>query len=229
MSAEKVARLIADFDRPEASRIRSRVVPFDHLHHASLEPHHQPLSQQAKPPSPRPQQMQPKPIAVPEDDGYERGRSEGYAAALAELEQRLEQEKQTLAAQAAEERQQLLGEIATRLAGDIAELGNQLQERIAGVTARLLEPLISNDVQKQAIATFIEHLSSITTDSRRPVLRITGPSELLEMIRAKLGVRAIALDLRAGPDAEASIVIDQVVIETRLKIWSERLKLAVQS
>ncbi len=125
--------------------------------------------------------MQPKPPLVQEDDGYERGRAEGYASALAEFERRIEQEKQALAAQAAEERQQLLNETAAKLAGDIAEMGDQLQGRIAGVAARLLEPLISNAVQKQAVTAFIEHLSSITTDSRRPVLRITGPSDLLRI------------------------------------------------
>ncbi|MET0705538.1 MAG: hypothetical protein ABWY82_01655 [Tardiphaga sp.] len=228
MSAEKVARLIADFDRPESSRPRSRVVPFDHLHHSSLQSQHQPLVSQAPPQPQRLPQMQPTPIVMP-DDGYERGRTEGYAAAVAELEQRLEQERQALAAHAAAERQQLLGEIAAKLAGDIAEASDRLQDKVAGVAARLLEPLISNDVQKQAVATFIEHLSSIATDSRRPVMRITGPAQLLDLIRSKLGPRAISLDLRAGSEAEASIVIDQIVIETRLKIWSERLKLAVQS
>lgn len=232
MSAEQVARLIADFDRPEPPKTRSRVVPFDHLHHSSVQPQHQPLLQKAKQqPSFQPQpQMQPKPLPVQEqDDGYERGRADGYASALAEFEQRLEQEKLVLATQAADERQQLLNETAVKLAGDITEMGDQLQGRIAGVAARLLEPLISNAVQKQAVASFIEHLSSITTDSRRPVLRITGPSELLELIRSKLGVRAIASELRAGPETEASIVVDQIVLETQLKIWTERLKMAVQS
>jgi flagellar biosynthesis/type III secretory pathway protein FliH len=231
MSAEQVARLIADFDRPEPPKTRSRVVPFDHLHHSSLQPQHQPLLQKAKQqPSFQPQpQMQSKPLPVQEDDGYERGRAEGYASALAEFEQRMEQEKQALVAQAAEERQQFLNETAAKLAGDIAEMGDQLQGRIAGVAARLLEPLISNAVQKQAVTAFIEHLSSITTDSRRPVLRITGPSDLLELIRSKLGVRAIASELRAGPETEASIVVDQIVLETQLKIWTERLKMAVQS
>ncbi|SEH76087.1 hypothetical protein [Tardiphaga sp. OK245] len=231
MSAEQVARLIADFDRPEPPKTRSRVVPFDHLHHSSLQPQHQSLLQKAKQqPSFQPQpQMQPKPLPVQEDDGYERGRAEGYASALAEFEQRMEQEKQALVAQAAEERQQFLNETAAKLAGDITEMGDQLQGRIAGVAARLLEPLISNAVQKQAVTAFIEHLSSITTDSRRPVLRITGPSDLLELIRSKLGVRAIASELRAGPETEASIVVDQIVLETQLKIWTERLKMAVQS
>ena len=37
MSSEKVARLLADFDRQEPQKARSRVVPFDHAQHSSCE------------------------------------------------------------------------------------------------------------------------------------------------------------------------------------------------
>ncbi|OYU87412.1 MAG: hypothetical protein CFE29_23650 [Bradyrhizobiaceae bacterium PARB1] len=228
MSAEKVARLIADFDRPESAKPRSRVVPFDHLHHSAIRPQHQPLIEK------QPRALQPQPLvekqpAAAEDDGYERGLADGYARAKTEFEQKLEQERQAFAAQATEERRQLLNETAAKLAADVTEAGNELQDRIAGVTARILEPMITSAAQKQAVASFIDHLSSIATDVRRPVLRLTGPSELLELIRNKLGVRAIAIELRPGPELEASITIDQVVLETQLKVWADRLKLALQN
>ena len=35
MSTEQVARLLANFDRPEPSKGRSRVVPFDHALHSN--------------------------------------------------------------------------------------------------------------------------------------------------------------------------------------------------
>lgn len=228
MSAEKVARLIADFDRPDTVKPRSRVVPFDHLHHSAVRPQHQPLIEK-QPRAPQPQPLVEKKPAVVEDDGYERGLADGHAKAKAEFEQKLDEERQALAAQASDEREQLLNETAARLAADVTEAGNELQNRIAGVIARILEPMITSAAQKQAVASFIDHLSSITTDVRRPVLRLTGPTELLELIRNKLGVRAIAIELRPGPEPEASITIDQVVLETQLKVWTDRLKLALQN
>lgn len=241
MSAEKVARLIADFDRPDTVKPGSRVVPFDHLHHSTARPQYQPLVEKTPRPAqlqplvekqPRVSQLQPlvekQPVA-PEENGYERGLAEGYAVAKAEFEQQLEREQRTLAEQAAEERQKLLNEVAAKFAADVTEAGNELQNRIAGVTARILEPLILNAAQKQAVTNFIDHLSSITTDVRRPVLRLTGPAELLELIRTKLGVRAIAIELRPGPEVEASITIDQVVLETQLQAWTDRLKMAIQN
>jgi hypothetical protein len=211
MSSEKVARLLASFDQPELQKARSRVIPFDYAQHTGPKV-------QSRPASPPP---------ADEDDAYQRGRSNGYATALAEFEQKLAEEKHRLGMELAEERHKLLNEMATRIAGDIAEAGAQLEARIAGVTARILEPLISSAVQKQAVATFVEQLASVAADVRRPALRVTCPAELVEVLRGKLAVRAIAVELRAAPVAEVSVTVDQVFLETQMKLWAERLKFAV--
>lgn len=210
MSTEQVARLLADFDRQEPSKGRSRVVPFDHALHSNTK---------AQPP---------KPVGPPpEDDAYQRGLSAGYATARTEYERKLNDEREKFETRLGEERSDLLNETAARIADNIGDVGKQLEARIAGVTARILEPLISSAVQRQAAASFVEKLSSITGDSRRPLLRITGPSELIELVRSKLGARLIAVELRAEPVAEVSVVVDQTVLETQVKIWAERLKFAV--
>jgi hypothetical protein len=220
MSAEKVARLIADFDRPEPAKPRSRVVPFDHLHHSTVRPQHQPLVEKPRAPPP--------PIIAPEDEAYDRGLADGHAKAMAEFEQRLAQDRHAAAVEAEEERQRLLDDVATKLATDLIETGTMLQARIAGAAARILEPLVNGLIQAQAVAHFVEHLGAIATEARRPVLRLTGPSDLLDLIRNKLGVRAISVELRPGPEPEVSITIDQTVLETQLKVWTDRLKLAIQ-
>ena len=138
MSSEKVARLLTDFDLPDQQKGRSRVVPFDHTQHSSAKP-------QPKPPVPPAQR---------EDDAYQRGRTEGYAAAAAEYEQKLNGESQKLRAVLTEERDKLLNDTAAKIARDIAEIGNQLETKIAAVTARVLEPFISSAVQKKAVASF---------------------------------------------------------------------------
>ena len=80
MSSEKVARLLTDFDLPDQQKGRSRVVPFDYTQHSNAKP------------QPKPQ----VPPAQREDDAYQRGRTEGYAAAAAEYEQKLNGESQKL-------------------------------------------------------------------------------------------------------------------------------------
>ncbi|WP_454620951.1 hypothetical protein [Bradyrhizobium cenepequi] len=129
--------------------------------------------------------------------------------------------------QLVEEKRSLLNEMATKIASDIAEAGAQLEAKIAGVTARILEPFISNAVQKQAVTTFIEQLASVASDIRRPALRVTCPAELVDVLRSKLAVRSIAVELRAAPVAEVSVTVDQVFLETQMKLWAERLKFTV--
>ncbi len=208
MSADMVARLIADFDRPELPRGRSRVVPFDHALHSG----------------PR---SAPKPAPPPTEDAYQRGVADGYAAAQAEYEQQLNAEKDVFSAQLREQRDALLSEAADKIAGEILAAGSELEAKIAGVTARILEPLISGAVQQQAVAAFVERLSSLASDNLRPALRIAAPSQLIALVRSKLGARAMSVELVAEPVAEVSIIIDQVVLETQLKVWVDRLKFAV--
>ncbi|HEY0331531.1 MAG TPA: hypothetical protein VGC77_20835 [Rhodopseudomonas sp.] len=209
MTADMVARLLTDFDRPEPPRGRSRVVPFDHALHSSPK-------MTAKPAPP-----------PPEENAYQRGVADGYAAALAEYERKLDAEKVKFDARLEDERGALLNETAAGLAGEILELGHAFEARIAGVTARILEPLIVGAVQKQAVASFVEKLSSVASDTLRPALRITAPPELIELLRSKLGPRAMSVDLVAGPVAEVSIIADEVVLETQIKVWADRLKFAV--
>jgi len=209
MSSEKVARLLVNFDPPEPPKVRSRVVPFDHAQHIA-------------------QSVQPKPQVVSnEDEAYQRGKSEGHAAALAEFEEKLADEKARLSAELAAERQSLIDEAAATIARGLVDAGTQLEARIAGVTARVLEPFIASEVQKQAVAAFVEHLASLASDVRRPLLRVTGPVALLDVVRSKLLERSIPADLRVGATAEVSVIVDEVVIETQIKRWGEQLKFAV--
>jgi hypothetical protein len=208
MSAEKVALLLADFDRPDSQKGRGRVVPFDHAVHSGPK-------------------LQSKQVVQPEDDGYQRGIAEGYAAAQAEYELKLNEERERFSAQLDEQRNALLNENAAHIANSVLEVGGQLEAKIAGVTARILEPLISNAIQRQAVAGFVEKLSSFASDGRRPALRIKGPAELIELVRSKLGARSITLEFRVEPVAEVSIAVDEIVLETQVKIWADRLKLAV--
>lgn len=210
MSSEKIARLLTDFDQKEPQKGASRVVPFDHTRHSAAK------SAPAKP-------------AAPQDDPYQRGKLEGYAAALTEYEQKLADERSKFGAELADARQKWLDETAGKIADGVKDVGNQLEAKIAQVVGRILEPLITNVVQKQAVATFVEQLSSITSDSRRPTLRISGPAELLDAVRSKIGVRAMAMEFRTTQTADVSVVVDQAVLETQVKLWAERLKYAVST
>lgn len=211
MSAEQVARLLTHFDRPEPPKGPSRVVPFDQAQHSGTAPRL----------TPRP--VPPLPDA---DDPYERGKAEGEAAAAIAFELQLVEERARLETQLADERRQLVEEAAARIAGSITDAGVQFEARVAATAARVLEPFIANAIQKRAVEAFVEQLSAMVSDATRPVLRLTGPATLLEAVRSKLAARAIAVELRAAPATEISVIADHVVLETQIKLWGERLKFA---
>jgi hypothetical protein len=48
-------------------------------------------------------------------------------------------------------------------------------------------------------------------------------------VRSKFGVRSIAVELRATQGAEVSIIVDELVLETQLKLWVDRMKFSVQA
>ena len=50
---------------------------------------------------------------------------------------------------------------------------------------------------------------------------------MIELVRSKLGCAPITVDLRAEPVAEVSVIVDQIVLETQMKLWADRLKFAV--
>jgi hypothetical protein len=209
MSSEKIARLLTDFDQKDPQKGSSRVVPFDYTRHSA--------AKAAPPPKPAP----------PQDDPYQRGKLEGYAAAIAEYEQKLADERSRSADQLAQERQKWLDETAGKIVDGVKDVGNQLEAKIAQVVGRMLEPIVTNVVQKQAVATFVEQISSLPTDGRRPAMRISGPADLLDSVRNKLGVKAMAVEFRATQAAEVSVAVDDMVLETQIKLWAERLKYVV--
>ena len=58
-----------------------------------------------------------------------------------------------------------------------------------------------------------------------PVFRISGPSNLLDLVRAQLDTeRRMAIEYQVTDTLEIRVVADQTVIETQMSVWAERLK-----
>jgi hypothetical protein len=57
------------------------------------------------------------------------------------------------------------------------------------------------------------------------VFRITGPADLLDLVKAQLdAARRTGIEFRVADTSEIRVVADQTVIETQISAWSERLK-----
>ena len=62
------------------------------------------------------------------------------------------------------------------------------------------------------------------------MFRISGPGDLLELVKAKLGTaQRMDIEYEVAQTVEVRVVTDQVVIETHISMWIERLKAARRS
>lgn len=157
--------------------------------------------------------------AVGERDGREAARQE-YEAALATEKERLE-------TRLAEARQGWVVEQGRELSTLIGSGLACIEETIADVTARLIEPLLVADARKTSLNALKEALRDITTKSEAATIRIEGPEDLLLIMRDSLGG---ANNIIWAPASRCDIHVEtsNTVMETRLEAWLAHLKEALR-
>lgn len=208
MSAEPLARLLTDFDGANREKTRDWVVPFERkLNTVAV--------------------ARAEELTAKTEEAYQRGKSEAQAAALAEQESKLAQEKVRYAIKLAQERERWANEQGATIAAGIADACRNLETEIAAAVARILEPFLSTAITQQAVAAFVDQLAVVAADPSRPVLRVTGPGDLLDAVRRKMGSPTVTIEYRVSEGAEIRAVVDQTVIETQLSAWARRLQDAV--
>jgi hypothetical protein len=155
------------------------------------------------------------------DEAYRRG----YAAGVANSEAKLAEERVHSAVRLGEERAKWSDRQALAIVTGLAESCRELEANIAGSLARILQPFLADEIREKTIAALVDHISALTSDPSRPAFRITGPSDLLEVVRRKLAtMRTVGIVYETADIAEVRLVADQTVIETQMLAWIGRLK-----
>lgn len=177
-------------------------------------------------PQPQPQPQLP-PAAAKEDapvnlldDAYRRG----YAAGVAEGDARLAEERVRSAIRLGEERAKWSDQQAVAIVGGFETSCREIETNIASSVARILLPFLADAVRDKAIGSLVEQIAALTGNSPVPVFKITGPGELLDLVRTQLQAsRRTGIEYEAAETFEVRVVADQTVIETQIAAWSERL------
>lgn len=184
-------------------------------------------------PQPQPQtqahpQLQAPPPPAPEappvnllDDAYRRG----HAAGVADGEARLAEERVRSAIRLGEERAKWSDQQAVAIVSGFEAACREIESNIASSVARILLPFLTEAVRDKAIGSLVEQVAALTGSSPVPVFKVTGPSELLDLVKTQLAAsRRTGIEYEAADTFEVRVVADQTVIETQLSAWSERLK-----
>ncbi|TFV40954.1 hypothetical protein E4K66_08985 [Bradyrhizobium frederickii] len=180
---------------------------------------------------PQPQlQAQPQPAPKAEappanllDDAYRRG----HAAGVAEGHARLAEERVRSAIRLGEERAKWSDQQAVAIVSGFEAACREIETNIASSVARILLPFLADAVRDKAIGSLVEQIAVLTGSSSAPAFKVTGPSELLDLVKTQLeGARRIGIEYEAAEALEVRVVADQTVIETQISVWNERLKAA---
>ncbi|MBR0960952.1 hypothetical protein [Bradyrhizobium japonicum] len=179
-------------------------------------------------PQPQPQVQAPSPAPATEappvnllDDAYRRG----HAAGVAEGEAKLAEERVRSAIRLGEERAKWSDQQAVAIVSGFEAACREIETNIASSVARILLPFLAEAVRDKAIESLVEQVAALTGNSPAPVFKVTGPSELLDLVKTQLEAsRRTGIAYEAADTLEVRVVADQTVIETQISAWSERLK-----
>ena len=158
------------------------------------------------------------------DDAYERGLAAGKAAVLAEMATKLEAERAYYAQQLELERFTWANREAEKLAELFATGIQEIEANVANVTARILKPFLAESAHRQAIAELLQALETLIGKNQDMTLEISGPEDLLQLIREKLRDRNVAALFSPGTDVDVRVVAGQTILETSLGAWMDKLR-----
>jgi hypothetical protein len=154
------------------------------------------------------------------EDAYRRG----HAAGLAEGDARVAEERVRSAIRLGEERSKWSDQQAVAIVNGFEAACREIETNIASSVARILLPFLADAVRDKAIESLVEQIAALTGNAPVPVFKVTGPRELLDLVRTQLEAsRRTGIQYEAADTFEVRVVADQTVIETQISAWSERL------
>jgi hypothetical protein len=224
-----IGKLLTQFDAN--GRVKSQPSPPPKIQDVLTRP-----KEVRREPQPQPQrqaqsqpQLQPSPPAPATeaaavnllDDAYRRG----HTAGLAEGEAKLAEERVRSAIRLGEERAKWSDQQAVAVVNGFATACREIESNIASSVARILLPFLADAVRDKAIGSLVEQIAALTSNSPVPVFRVTGPSDLIDLVKAQLdAVNRTGIEYQAADTVEVRVLADQTTIETQISTWIDRLK-----
>ena len=151
------------------------------------------------------------------------GLEEGRAAAQAEYELQLEQERQDFETRLASEKEAWMDSVAHQMVERLEKSLVDLQEATARSLVVILEPFLTQAVRDRAIGEAIAQIGRLMEADGHALLRVSGPSNLIERIRAAFPGRLSGVEFVTSEAADVTCLARDTVIETRLRDWLDAL------
>ncbi|WP_341991029.1 hypothetical protein [Azorhizobium sp. AG788] len=148
-------------------------------------------------------------------------RSEALASARQEFEAERSRDAEAFDAHLALARQQWAAETAETLQGNLTSAHEAMEARICDTLGRILVPFLSDAVRAQALQEMSALITRLLKDPKAPMLRISGPDVLLDVLRARH--EGAAIEFQTSDAVDVRVTADDTVIETQLRAWTTHL------
>jgi hypothetical protein len=134
------------------------------------------------------------------------------------------------AAQLALAREQFAAELATARETWAREEGDRLREQLAAAllameetfadaVGRVLQPFVVAALRQRMIDKLIDGVRTIAGSADKIVIQISGPADLLEILRQHLQAAPAAIEYVTHDGVDVRVVAEQTSIDTQLKAW----------
>ena len=172
-----------------------------------------------------------EPLEIPPDLDAERAaaRAEGHAAAEAEANRRMDEEREALLRAHAEEiaalRQKHEDEMADIVAQKLADASLLIAEAVSTQTAQILAPLVEEALVDKAVSEMAALIRAAVAEGDLGAVVVHGPARLFDRLAAAFGEKGASL-LRHVEAADLDITVDlgDSALVTRMSAWSARLR-----
>jgi hypothetical protein len=117
------------------------------------------------------------------------------------------------------ERQKWASEQGERLSNLIKSEVSDFELRIADKLAKILKPVLAQEVRRRAVSELVELLEGLLSKGEIARLAVSGPEDLLAMLRTQLDGKIASVSYVASAACDLRITADETIFETRIGDW----------
>ncbi len=97
----------------------------------------------------------------------------------------------------------------------------EIEQRIAEVVARLVEPLVARATADRIVEALCDNLARLRVGGSPGLIKIRGPERILAALRERVAYLAVEVEYVADHGVEVSIEADETTICSQLQPWAD--------
>jgi hypothetical protein len=148
---------------------------------------------------------------------------EGRVAAKAEFDVLVERERAEFETRLQQERDVWASEEGSRLGKQFNHAICDLVTNLETSIEKILEPFVVQGVRKKMLTSLITQLHALLADHERPVIQLSGPMDLLEVICTELNAADVSTIITEVGGIDVKARLDATLIETSIQDWIQHL------